>query len=475
MSATRRKPVRLSACPLALALLMGLLGALIVAAGRGDLWLDEIGSLQFTRKMHGVIDVFRLHHDNNHPLNTLFLFALRNTRSFMAFRLLSILSGIGSLLLVTRFAWREWGRREALLAMVLTGTSFPLVLYFSEARGYAPAVFCALLAFAALHANLNSFRWHRLLLFWAASVAGILAHMTFAIVAAALAAMQLFDTIQSPGPRLRRMVAFLIHQAPPLFFITAWYAYFTRFLVMGGGPVYGKPEVVLRASAYLLGFPDTPVGGLLALAFTLAVIGFGSFRMIRARNPLGVFFLCVGLLVPLVLFSVSTPTYFYFRHLLIGFPFFYLLLARLAVQCEALSPRNRTLVFAALALFVAGQAPRVTRLLMKGRGGYSRALARIDRDSSSFMVSVGGDNDFRNRKLIEFYAPLVAKHTIIHYVPQSQWPHTRPDWIVTHSQDVSACPDPMVTSSQIGTYRLVEEFRFAGVSGWNWFLYRKRD
>ena len=50
---------------------------LIVAAARGDLWLDEIWSLLFVRASRSVTDLFaRFRHDNNHLLNTLFLYYL---------------------------------------------------------------------------------------------------------------------------------------------------------------------------------------------------------------------------------------------------------------------------------------------------------------------------------------------------------------------------------------------------------------
>ena len=44
-----------------------------------DFWLDEIWSLQFSKLVEGPLDVlFRpeLRHDNNHPLNTLWMYVL---------------------------------------------------------------------------------------------------------------------------------------------------------------------------------------------------------------------------------------------------------------------------------------------------------------------------------------------------------------------------------------------------------------
>ena len=58
-------------------------GLLVLSAGlrllaaRGDLWLDELWSLSFARQMTSPLDVWTaIHHDNNHPLNTLYLFVV---------------------------------------------------------------------------------------------------------------------------------------------------------------------------------------------------------------------------------------------------------------------------------------------------------------------------------------------------------------------------------------------------------------
>ena len=126
-------------------------------------------------------------------------------------------------------------------------------------------------------------------------------------------------------------------------------------------------------------------------------------------------------------------------------------------------------------LLIAGQALRIDPLLKLGRGGYSRALAYISKNSSSVITYVGSDQDFRNGMLVEFYAPLAAKDKIIQYVERSKWSQTRPDWMLTHSQNLSLQAPQDIVASEIGFYRLVEEYRFAGVSGWNWFLYRRQE
>src|SRR5262245_13235367 len=60
--------------PVALCFAYLLSWALIVAAAVGDLWLDEIWSIRIAQAVSIPTEIVtRFHHDNNHVLNTLFL------------------------------------------------------------------------------------------------------------------------------------------------------------------------------------------------------------------------------------------------------------------------------------------------------------------------------------------------------------------------------------------------------------------
>ena len=91
----------------------------IVAAARGDLWLDEIWSIDFARAASTPLDIFAIHHDNNHVLNTLYLYVVRSQSATYAFRLFAILCGIGSVI-AAGLAASEWGRAETVGAMAVT-------------------------------------------------------------------------------------------------------------------------------------------------------------------------------------------------------------------------------------------------------------------------------------------------------------------------------------------------------------------
>jgi len=449
--------------------------ALIIAAARGDLWFDEIWSLSFARASHSVLDVFvRFHHDNNHPLNTVFLYCIGNSQTLSAYRLFAVFSGIGSILIAGYIAGHSWGRREAWCSMVLIGTSYPLLLYFSEARGYAPAIFFALAAYALLWNNLRRFRPGRAVWFWVASILGVLSHSTFIMATLAFCFWSLAHEIQAPRSLRQKALHFVAHHGPPLVFFAWWYAYFLRDMEIGGGPIFPWWNVLAQAAALLMGFPEVPGFPGVAAAGVLVVVVAGVVWLLRERDPQGWFFLTMLGLAPALLVILTRPTYLYFRYFVLCFPFFYLLLAHLVCRWYRSWPnRWRWLPAATLVVLVAGQTPRVYALVTLGRGRYSQALARIAEGSPQAVVRVGSDNDFQNHLLFDFYAPLVPGGNRLRYVEQPHWGETPPDWFILLSQNFAYRPPREIAVRGLGGCRLTEEYRFSGVSGWSWFVFRR--
>ncbi|MHB1311236.1 MAG: ArnT family glycosyltransferase, partial [Gemmatimonadaceae bacterium] len=342
-------------------LLCALLSLLILAAARGDLWLDEVWSLEMARRARSMGDIFlRLKHDNNHPVNTLFLYLMGPQEHLGWYRLLAVLSGIGSLFLVGHVALKKWGRLEALVAVALVGTSYPLLLYFSEARGYAPAMLCAVAAYAILDAperGTGSIRWIRRVAFGAVSVLGMLSHASFVFVMIALAAFSLAVARHAPGTLRERAARFLAWHAGPFAAFVGWYWWFLRAMVVGRGPVYSKWSVVDQTLTLLLGVQELRFGGALAVVVFVAVIAAGTARLWRAQDASWVFYPVLLLVAPATIIGLMRPEYFYFRYVIVGFPFFYLLLARVIAEASRRGPRlGRAFVMASVGLYVAGQS-----------------------------------------------------------------------------------------------------------------------
>ncbi len=101
-----------------------------------DFWLDEIWSWRFARSARSAREIIldpAFHHDNKHWLNTLYWYALGDRENWYVYRLLSIATSIGLLLLLWNIA-RQWGRVATISTLIFAGFAYIGVQYSSEAR-----------------------------------------------------------------------------------------------------------------------------------------------------------------------------------------------------------------------------------------------------------------------------------------------------------------------------------------------------
>jgi hypothetical protein len=118
--------------------------ALRVLDARGALWLDEAWSATFAQQAATPLGVvFRINHDNNHILNTLWLQLVGPGAPPMLQRALSIACGTACAPLAALFAARR-GAAAAIVAGLAFAISPILVTYGAEARGYAPMLAAAM-------------------------------------------------------------------------------------------------------------------------------------------------------------------------------------------------------------------------------------------------------------------------------------------------------------------------------------------
>ena len=107
-------------------------GVILVASGLvrfsaalGDFWLDEIWSWNWSWSIAGTVltsdwDILtKIHHDNNHYLNTWFIYLLGPDRHWIVYRLPSVIAGIGTVAVAGLIGNRH-GKLEAVTAMLLT-------------------------------------------------------------------------------------------------------------------------------------------------------------------------------------------------------------------------------------------------------------------------------------------------------------------------------------------------------------------
>ena len=90
-----------------------------IRAAHNDLWLDEIWSLLSVRKIASPLEVFtKIHLDNNHYLNSLWLYLFREHDNWPGFRIPSIVIGVGSVAMAGMIA-RRLKVRATFFAMFL--------------------------------------------------------------------------------------------------------------------------------------------------------------------------------------------------------------------------------------------------------------------------------------------------------------------------------------------------------------------
>ena len=295
-----------------------------VWAAVDDFWLDEIMSLGLAQSISHPWEILTLHHDNNHILNTLYLFLIGKQQNWVWYRILSVLTGTASVAIIGYTTFRR-GFLEAATATVLAALSYPLILYSSEARGYAPAVLFSLTAFFLLQSYWQRRTFWKVVLFWTSVALGLLSHFTFIYVYLSLFVWSVVDRIEDRKNRPEKWTELLKCHTIPILCVILLYVASVRHMTVGGGPVYNNFEVIRRAVLLALGFPEKGIAGSLGIITAFALLSYGIYSFQRQNSSRWIFYLCVLLLAPAFVFILNPPEHFYFRYLLVCFPFFYLL------------------------------------------------------------------------------------------------------------------------------------------------------
>ena len=161
------------------------LGLLLrLACAHGDLWLDEIWSLRNLQHVKNAGDIlWRLPNDNNHLLNSLWLWLIGPDAPPVLARLELIIVGTLTIPVAAKFCGRS-GPAAALTAAALAAGGAIFVQYGSEARGYAGLLLMIFVAAEALENILDKPTPRTRLSFAGAVALGALFHLTMLAAAA---------------------------------------------------------------------------------------------------------------------------------------------------------------------------------------------------------------------------------------------------------------------------------------------------
>jgi hypothetical protein len=443
-----------------------------------DFWLDEAWSYQLVREfVSSPFDVLtRIHVDNNHPLNSWFLYAL-GERPWYVYRLPSLVLGTAAVALAGAIMSRR-GRPHAVATMILVGSSYPLIVYASEARGYAAMIFFVLLAIDAYERYLLAPRWTALVTFWIAAALGTLSHLTFLQAYGAILLWSAYAE-NARSADLRHALANMVRlHAIPLLFLAGFYLVYVRHLAVAGAEPAGLTSVVVETIATTLG--AAPRG---AWAwFACAVIGFllvASLRTMRRVDTAFFILLLTGiLLIPalavcLELRAALIEPRFFPRYFLVSITFF-LLLSGWFVGEQYEHDANRRL-FAAIfvAMYVSGNLWHAASFMWYGRGHYREALLYMAQSTDEPEIRVSSNSDFRTSTLLAFYRPYLPHDKTLTFYPRSSPRFREVTWRIV--EDLDPNPDvPLDVEDREGRrFRMVKRLPFYGLSGCQWSLYRR--
>jgi len=223
--------------------------------------------------VHEPSDIVRgfMRHDNNHLLNTLWMYLLGPHLPSIIYRLPSVVAGSLAVVpaaLVGRFR----GPSTAVVYGAAFAIDFMLVNLGSEARGYGVMTLCVIVAqwLALDHSGLDAGqdgepqsggkggRW-RPVAFNAACIIGLLAHLSFIFCFAAIAAWSLLvhgvEWWRNHGTLDRRLADWCIWHTAPATSAAVLYLGFVRQMGFGGGSSDGAGATAIAALAAIVGCP----------------------------------------------------------------------------------------------------------------------------------------------------------------------------------------------------------------------------
>jgi hypothetical protein len=437
-----------------------------------DFWGDEIWSWSIAGQLHSVTDVLLsapAHIDNNHPLNTLWLYLIGQDRPVWLYRLPALLAGAGSVVLAARVMSRR-GQAEATIAAILFGFSFPLVFYSSEARGYSFAVFFSVLSFDFLRTSLldqTQGKRSAEFLFGLATILGFLSHLTFLHIYVASVVWSMVRVRKlEPNTRLRALRLARLH-AIPLVFLLLLYRFFIQGMIVGGAPPNSPAAVFLQSLSMVGGGVDAGPLALLAAIVVGAIFIAGLLYLAPEKSGQWIYFLVAVVVSPAMactrdLYFSERPQPLMLRYFLVCMAMLLLAIVPFLAHLYRQRGFSRLAIVGALLLFAIGNFRSETLFLANGRGHYSDALRHIVATSDERVLTLSSDNPLRTQMLVGFYAPRLAPNRKISVSAEPS------KWLILNRADDVALPARDYLNSR---YLLESSYPYRGLSGWTWEIY----
>ena len=296
--------------------------ALRLWSARGGLWVDEAWSAVMVERARTPLGIFTaINHDNNHHLNSLWMWLVGYGAPPLALRVLSIATGTATILVAAAIGAQR-SARHALVAAALVAVSPIMVDYGSEARGYMPMLLALMtmiwlvLRWLDAGAGQHPPRWRLALL----ATLGLLSQLTmlFGICAIALWVAVALRTRHgednTTARTIRLLLPTIVATAAVFGFVLGAAAVSPTGLQVGDYVAF-SPTAMGRALVVMVA---ASIGGLAAptwIAGVATIAAFALVTIVPKRDPAAIFYLAaiVGLPLGLAVLRVGNtgmPRYF---------------------------------------------------------------------------------------------------------------------------------------------------------------------
>ncbi|CAN5457078.1 hypothetical protein BH09PLA1_BH09PLA1_14840 [soil metagenome] len=396
-----------------------------------DFWLDEIWSLNVAKSIHSPLDVLLSESariDNNHPLHTWYLCAVGDVNAWWIYRLPAFVCGLGAVI-VAAIAFARRSAIESIVAAALIAFSFPLVFYSTEARGYAPVVFFALVSFGAMLRYVDRASWSSAAIFNLACVLGFLSHLTFFHFYLAAMYWTVLRARRTRLPLMQQFIWWARLNAVPVLFLVFLFRVFVRDMTIGGAAPTDPVQVLFRSLSIPLGGPDFGAGAIVGACITIALFVASIANCLKRRDDLWLFYVLAVVVAPgfLLFYNLvlsARPQPLMPRYFLVAMTMLLMAIAHLAPLL------NRRVLCVAMAMFFLANGLHMYRATARGRGNQTQVIHRLLRESSDSMITVSTDDFRRARMVMGFYGPRLVPQDRGIEIRESDQPA---EWILTTS------------------------------------------
>jgi hypothetical protein len=441
-----------------------------------ELWLDEVWSLHDVLLLHSWTDIFvSLRVDNNHHLNSLWLYLLGFQTHTWTYRVVAFVSGIATVLGAWMVGVRD-DRRTATVTAIAFAASYLLSYYSSEARGYAPVACMVVFAWYCLQHYLDAGNWRFAVGFWICSALGVMSHPAY--IHFFIGAYIWCDTHSQRTQRNLHSASRMTARAfiPAMALIGVFFIVSLRGVIVGGGPPYVLTRVLTQTFSAIGGGPLEGRYMWAAALAVAAVFATSIFDAYRRNDDRWLLYLNVGVVIPAIFVGVSRPPVLVPRYFLVPIVVALLSMSVFVARLLAASGWRRVLGLSLILLYVSGGLLEVASLRTHGRGEFRNLIADILKEDPERTTVASDPNysghDFRTQMLVDYFSRLLMADDRVQYVTEAEYPPEGTDWLIRES--LAPAPGSATYRDKYGhLYALQADYYASDLVGTTFHLYRQ--